>query len=165
MFRNSSSPAQAWRSACGQIPSLGSSLLPMHLPVLLCGFACGPLYGSLVGLIAPLLRFFLFGMPPLMPTGLAMAFELAAYGLFSGLLPRLLPRRNRHLYTALIATMVLGRIVWGIAAYLLNALLGTQFTWELFFAGAFVNAVPGILFQLIAIPPLFYALKKAGVAD
>ena len=51
----------------------------MHIPVLLCGFLAGPLWGLLVGAVAPFLRFVLFGMPPLMPMGVAMAFELATY--------------------------------------------------------------------------------------
>src|SRR5690625_4487680 len=70
----------------GQIPQIGSALGPMHIPVLLSGFFCGPWYGLIVGFIAPLLRFMLFGMPPIMPTGVAMAFELATYGLVTGLL-------------------------------------------------------------------------------
>ena len=74
----------------GQIPEVGSMLCPMHIPVLLAGFLCGPWWAMAVGAVAPLLRFFLFGMPPLFPTGLAMCFELAAYGLASGLLYRLL---------------------------------------------------------------------------
>ena len=149
----------------GQIPSIGSSLLPMHLPVLLCGFVCGPFYGLIVGFISPLLRFVLFGMPPLMPTGLAMAFELAAYGLFAGLLIKAFPRKNIHLYSSLLSAMLLGRIVWGIAAYIINHAIGNSFTWQLFFAGAFVNAVPGIIFQLLVIPPLLYALQKARVVE
>ena len=76
----------------GQIPQIGSALCPMHIPVLLAGFLCGPWWAAAVGAAAPLLRFALFGMPPLFPTGLAMCFELAAYGLASALLSRTLPR-------------------------------------------------------------------------
>ncbi len=64
----------------GQIPQIGAALAPMHIPVLLCGFVCGWPFGLVVGFVAPLLRFMLFGMPPIFPTGIAMAFELAAYG-------------------------------------------------------------------------------------
>ena len=78
----------------GQIPQVGSALCPMHIPVLLCGFFCGPWYALAVGLVAPLLRFALFGMPPLMPTGIAMCFELATYGFVSGLLYKLLPGKK-----------------------------------------------------------------------
>ena len=65
----------------GQIPQVGSMMLPMHIPVLLCGLICGWKYGLMVGFVLPPLRSVLFGMPPLFPTGAAMAFELAAYGL------------------------------------------------------------------------------------
>ena len=69
----------------GQIPQIGNMLLPMHLPVLLCGLICGWQYGGVVGFAAPLLRSALFGMPPMI-TAIAMAFELAAYGIIVGAL-------------------------------------------------------------------------------
>lgn len=147
----------------GQIPSIGNMLLPMHLPVLICGFLCGPVYGLAVGFIAPLLRNLIFGMPPVIPIGLAMAFELAAYGLLTGLLHQLLPKKTVHLYTSLVGAMLGGRVVWGIAAFLIHSALGNAFTWQMFAAGAFLNAVPGILIQLILIPPVILGLKKAGL--
>ena len=75
----------------GQIPQIGKALSPMHIPVLLCGFLCGWPYALAVGFIAPFLRFLLFHMPE-MPMGIAMAFELAAYGLLASLLYRALPK-------------------------------------------------------------------------
>ena len=82
----------------GQIPQIGAALSPMHIPVLLCGFVCGWPYGLVVGFVAPLLRFMLFGMPPIFPTGIAMAFELAAYGALTGILYRLLPKKTPYIY-------------------------------------------------------------------
>ena len=145
----------------GQIPTIGSRLLPMHIPVLLCGFACGGVPGLLVGLIVPIFRSLLFGMPPLFPTALAMAFELAAYGLTAGLLFRLLPKKTLSLYISLIASMVVGRAVWGVASWILYTMSGSAFTWKLFMAGAFINAVPGIIVQLILIPLIVIALQRA----
>ena len=69
----------------GQIPQIGGMLLPMHLPVFLCGLICGWQYGAVVGFVAPLMRMALFGMPPLV-AAVAMAFELAAYGGIAGFL-------------------------------------------------------------------------------
>ena len=57
----------------GQIPEVGSMLSPMHIPVLLAGFLCGPWWALLVGATAPILRFVLFGMPPLFPPALPCA--------------------------------------------------------------------------------------------
>ena len=102
----------------GQIPEIGSMLCPMHIPVLLCGFLCGPAWAAVVGAIAPLLRFVLFGMPPLFPTGAAMCVELATYGAVSGMLYRALPNKAVNVYVSLLGAMLAGRIVWGIVRVL-----------------------------------------------
>ena len=70
----------------GQIPQIGNMMLPMHIPVLLCGLICGWQYGAVLGFILPLVRYLVFGMPVLFPTGTAMAFELMTYGLVIGLI-------------------------------------------------------------------------------
>ena len=144
----------------GQIPQVGSALCPMHIPVLLCGFFCGPWYALAVGLVAPLLRFALFGMPPLMPTGIAMCFELATYGFVSGLLYKLLPGKKVFTYVTLIAAMLAGRIIWGIARVILAGLAQSEFAWTAFLSGAFVNSVPGIILHILLIPVLVITLKR-----
>ena len=148
-----------------QIPSLGSRLLPMHIPVLLCGFICGWPYGLMSGLVLPVFRCMLLGMPPMFPTAVAMAFELAAYGLMTGLLYKLLPKKNVSIYASLIISMVCGRIVWGIVSFFLYGLNETAFTWEIFMAGAFLNAIPGIVIQIIIIPVAVIALSKAKLIE
>ena len=145
----------------GQIPQIGAMLCPMHIPVLLCGFLCGPAYAAVVGLIAPLLRFALFGMPPIFPTGVAMCFELATYGFVAGVLYRRLPRRNASIYAALIAAMLAGRVVWGVVRALLSGVSGSPFTFAAFWAGGFANAVPGIIVHIVIIPVLVMALRRA----
>jgi predicted membrane protein len=148
----------------GQIPQIGNMLLPMHIPVLLCGLICGPQYGVTVGLILPLMRSMLFGMPPLYPVAIAMTFELAAYGLVVGLLYF----RSRwqciiSLYRSMITAMLAGRVVWGAAQIVLLGIGGNAFTWKMFMAGAFLNAVPGIIIQLILIPSVMVALNRSGL--
>lgn len=145
----------------GQIPEIGSMLCPMHIPVLLCGFTAGPLWAAAVGLIAPVLRFVLFGMPPLFPTGAAMCLELAVYGAVSGLLYARLPRRSSSLYISLIAAMLLGRIAWGAVRVLLSGVSGEAFTWAAFMAGAFTSAIPGIVLHIALIPVIVLALERA----
>lgn len=147
----------------GQIPGVGNMLCPMHLPVLLCGFLCGPLWALAVGAIAPVLRYALFSMPPLFPTGLAMCFELAAYGFSSGLMYRRLPRRVWSVYVSLIVSMLFGRLIWGAVRALISGAGGAAFTWQLFFAGAFTQALPGIALQLVLIPTLVLSLRRAGL--
>lgn len=137
----------------GQIPYIGSKLLPMHFPVLLCGMICGWKYGGLVGGILPLLRNMLFGMPPLFPTGMAMSFELAAYGITVGVLYQWLEQKNFRILLSVCGAMIAGRIVWGILMLSLLQIQGQgSFTFQLFITGAFIKALPGILLQLLIIP-------------
>lgn len=149
----------------GQIPQLGARLSPMHIPVLLCGFACGSPYGLIVGFVSPLLRSAIFGMPPLLPTAGAMSFELAAYGFTAGLLYRRLPKRAAYIYVALISAMILGRVVWGLASVPMYMLSGSAFSFSLFIAGGFVNALPGIVLHIALIPPVVMALSKAKLIE
>ena len=158
----------------GQIQQIGSMLLPMHIPVLFCGLICGWQYGAVVGFVLPLLRSVLFGMPPIFPTGVSMSFELAVYGAVIGLIMQQLSKRNttdsgknyvRNLYLALIGAMLAGRIVWGLVRFILARATMQPFTMEMFMAGAFLTAIPGIIVQLILIPGIMAALKRAGVLN
>ena len=145
----------------GQIPQIGSMLLPMHLPVFLCGLICGWKYGLFVGLVLPVLRSLIFGMPPMYPTAVAMAFELAAYGAVSGAVYHYEGYFCiRSLYRTLLIAMVSGRVVWGFAMIALMGAQGNAFTWAAFTSGAFLNAIPGICLQLVLIPALMLALHK-----
>ena len=158
----------------GQIQQIGSMLLPMHIPVLFCGLICGWQYGAVVGFVLPLLRYVLFGMPPIFPTGVSMSFELAVYGAVIGLIMQQLSKRNttdsgknyvRNLYLALIGAMLAGRIVWGLVRFILARATMQPFTMEMFMAGAFLTAIPGIIVQLILIPGIMAALKSDGVLN
>ena len=145
------------------LPQVGNMLLPMHIPVLLCGLICGWQYGGAVGFVLPLLRMSLFGMPPLL-TAVAMAFELAAYGTLSGFLYQ----HSRWkcivaLYRSLLLAMAGGRIVWGVVRVLLTGVAGEPFTWQLFLSGALLTAIPGIVLQLVLIPGVMVALDRTGM--
>ncbi len=146
----------------GQIPEVGAMLCPMHVPVLLGGFFCGWPWGMTVGLLAPLLRSVLFGMPPMFPTAICMSAELAAYGLVSGLLYAGLPRKKSAVYAALLTAMVAGRLVWGAARFLCTGLDASAFGFAAFWAGAVTSAIPGIAVQLVLIPILVLTLEKQG---
>lgn len=148
----------------GQIPQIGKMLLPMHLPVFFCGLICGGPWGLAAGFVTPLLRSLIFFQPQLFPTAVAMAFELSCYGFVSGFL------YNRSkwqciisLYRSLLAAMVCGRLVWGCVMTVLLGFSGSAFGFEAFIAGAFLNAVPGIVLQLVFIPAIMVALDKTGL--
>ena len=144
----------------GQIQQIGSMLCPMHIPVLLCGFFCSWQWGLAVGLIAPVLRSMLFGMPQMVPMAVCMSFELAAYGAVSGLMIKKLPERRSSVYIALISAMIAGRLIWGLARLLFAGLDVTKFTLSMFWAGAVTSAVPGIIVQLVIIPLLVIMLGR-----
>ena len=147
----------------GQIREIGQMLSPMHLPVLLCGLVCGWQYGGLVGLILPPLRSLLFGMPPIFPTATSMAVELAVYGVSIGLLYALFKKQNVWaVYLSLIPAMLLGRAAWGGTQVLLLGLQDTPFGWDAFLAGAFINAIPAIILQLVLIPAIMTMLHVTG---
>ena len=144
----------------GQIPQIGSMLCPMHIPVLLCGFFCGAPWGLVVGFVAPILRSFTLGMPPMFPTAFCMAFELATYGVIAGWLHNKLPNKKVNVYVSLLGAMVIGRLVWGVIMFCCMGFDASKFGLNAFLAGAVLNAVPGIIVQIVLIPVLVITLEK-----
>ncbi len=150
----------------GQIPEIGSMLCPMHIPVLLCGFICGWQWGLVVGFISPIFRSLLTGgFPPMFPTALCMAFELAAYGVIAGILYKILPRKKLYIYISLVISMLVGRVIWGVAMFICMGINGGSFTLTAFLAGAFTNAVPGIIVQIVFIPIIVMLLENTKILN
>lgn len=144
-----------------QIKEIGDTLLPMHIPVMLCGLLCGWQYGAVVGFILPFLRSFAFSMPPIYPNAVWMAFELLTYGLVIGLIYRLLNKKGKGaVYFSLIVAMLSGRVVWGIAKCLLLGIGTSGFTFKAFLIGGFVDSFLGIVLQLIIIPLILAVVIK-----
>ena len=123
------------------IPNGGKIMLPMHIPVLLCGMVCGAPYGAACGLLGPMLSSVLTGMPTaaLMP---AMMVECAAYGLTTGLMLRLVRTGKTYadLYLSLVAAMLVGRLVSGVTKALF--FMAGQYTMQAWIAASFVTALP-----------------------
>ena len=148
----------------GQIKEIGDTLLPMHLPVMLCGLICGYKYGFVVGLILPFARSLTFGMPPLYPNAIWMAVELATYGLVIGFIYNSREKHsNKHLFFSLICGMIAGRITWGIAKAILLGIGGKLFTIGAFITGGFIDSLPGIIVQLVLIPVIMTLIDSATI--
>ena len=148
----------------GQVPQIGKMLSPMHIPVLLCGFMCGWKWGLAVGLVAPVLRSALFGMPEMFPTAVAMTFELAVYGSMTGLLFRLFPKKAWTLYPALILSMAAGRLVYGAVQFILAGVAKTDFTWKAYLTGTIVKTIPGIVLHVAIVPPIVMLMNRIGLS-
>lgn len=146
-----------------QIDRIGDMLCPMHIPVIFCGFICGAPWGLVVGIVSPILRSLIMTMPVMFPTAIGMAFELGTYGLMAGILYNALPKKKPYIYASLIGSMVIGRIVWGIARIVMLGFDFDKFGWSAFWAGAVLNAIPGIVVQIILIPVIVMALEKTNV--
>lgn len=144
-------------------PAIAKVISPMHIPIFLCGFLCELPWAPIVGFLAPLLRSLTSGIPALYPNAVAMSFELAAYGLVTTALSRRLPGKPGYVYISLIGAMLAGRAVWGAASWILYGLSGSAFTLEMFLAGAFTSALPGIVFHIVIIPPIVLALRRAKI--
>lgn len=143
-----------------QTPQVGRVLCIMHLPVLLCGFFCGPVYAGIVGAAAPILRSVLFGTPKIFPDAPGMCVELMFYGLVSGLLYMMLPKKKPFIYVSLIGAMLTGRVAWGITRAIFLGVWNAKFSWQTFFMSGFVNAMPGIILQIVFVPILVMITEK-----
>lgn len=152
-------------SLTGQIREIGKMLCPMHIPILLCGFFCGPWYALAIGIMAPLLRSFMFSQPILFPNAVAMSFELAAYGMFAAFFYKILPKKKAYIYVALAGAMLAGRAVWGVVSALLYGMAGKEYGMTAFISGAFINALPGIIIQLVLVPIIVMALGRFTIKD
>lgn len=146
----------------GRVEFLGSTFLPMHLPVLLCGAVCGGIYGGICGALVPLICTMIFGMPVLYPTAIAMAFELSAYGLLIALFYRKL---NWNIYPSLLLAMLGGRVVNGLMNWLLLGLQGEAYSLSIFFTACFAQGLPGIILQIVLVPILVLILQKTGFIE
>lgn len=146
-----------------QIPQIDLMLLPMYIPVFLCGYLCGESNGLMIGVIAPIMRSVLFGAPPIGPYATAMSFELAIYGFLAGILHRLLPPKWLSIYIVIAVAMFAGRLCWGtLFVFLVNP--GLNFTtWAVVMTGVFPFAIISIVIQMVLIPLVIVALKRAKI--
>ena len=145
----------------------GKMLLPMHLGVMVAAFFLPPLYALAVGAVTPILSWLITGMPAMAPLPIAavMAFELAGYALVISLLRKVVYKRRKSFfspYIALIPAMVAGRIIAGLALYVLMTLFAIKGPSPyVYVTGVVVAGLVGIAVQLVIIPLLYRALVNA----
>lgn len=147
----------------GQIPVIGQMLLPMHIPVFLCGLICGWRYGLFIGFILPLARSLIFSVPVMYPTAMAVAVEMAVYGVIVGALYGVAKKKTvKTVYISMLTAMAVGRAARLAAEVALLSFGGKAFAWQAFATTVLLNAIPGIALQLILIPAIMMILDKTG---
>lgn len=140
---------------------LGSSLSPMHIPVLLCGLICGGGAGFLCGLIGPVISSLLSGMPPMLML-IRMVPELCVYGLVGGLMMRIRTGKTvSDVYLSLGIAMIAGRIAGGIASAIFYTVTSGVYSIGLWLTAYFAESIPGIAAHLVLVPLLYLTLEKA----
>ncbi len=142
-------------------PGAGALFLPMHIPVFLAGLLAGPVVGFTAGIITPGLSSLLTGMPPPIPVAVMMTFELGVFGVLSGFMYF---RQRASLWLSLLIAMFGGRLIYGVLAYVALPLIGFDSVplWAPLTVGL-IRSWPGILIQLILIPPIVYAAQQIPV--
>lgn len=89
-----------------------------------------------------------------------MAVELAVYGAVAGIMHRLMPQKKQYIYCSLLCAMTAGRLVWGATMFVCMGLNGGSFGLSAFIAGAFTNALPGIIAQIILVPAIVMLVES-----
>lgn len=146
------------------IPQGGVLFSPMHLPVLLCGIVTSWPFGLICGIAGPLLSSLFTGMPgaPMLPQ---MMVELGSYGFMAGLMMRIAGRSGKlsGVVLSLVAAMLFGRITAGLARAFIFA--RGSYSFPAWISSYFVSCLPAIIMQLVLIPLIYIALRKAGFVD
>ena len=134
---------------------LGQILLPMYIPVFVIGFYRGPVSGILTGLLAPLVSFWMTGMPAMniLPY---MMIELIAIGALAGLLAK---SKGAALWRVLLVQV--GAKAVRLLAFAGNLYFATEgaLTASMVF-GDVVRSIPGILLQLVVVTVLLKMKEK-----
>lgn len=143
------------------VANTGNVFLPMHIPVILCGYFVGAGYGALVGAICPLLSFLFTGMPNAARLPF-MIVELMAYGAAAGVFYYILAKLNKTLriYLTLIITMICGRVAYFVGLVVAVYILGMKELSVMAVISAIVLGLPGIVIQIVLIPVIIFAIDK-----
>lgn len=133
--------------------SAGATLLPMHIAVLIAALTFGVLSASIVAGSSVIFSYLLTGMPAL--TRLPyMLIELIIYAILLSLL-----NKKFNSYVSLIATIILGRIIYAGILFMAINVLGLP-TYGISVIESIKTGLPGIIIQLICVPFIAKFIKK-----
>lgn len=99
----------------------------------------------------------------MVPMAVTMAFELATYALVIGLIYKRPAKSYFSILIALIPAMVIGRIVYALVFFIVMSLTAGTFNLSVVITGLTVEGLPGVIVQLLIVPPIVFAVEKAGL--
>src|SRR4030042_253892 len=135
---------------------LGSTFLPMFLPVIVGSMLLTWRFALMLGIISPVSSWLLTGMPPIVPPILpVMVVELTIISIIVSLLKVHL---KQSVWIALIAAIVADRVVLYILVSVIAPIFGIDS--PLFTTAIVLSGLPGIALQLITIPLLMKLIKE-----
>ncbi|MCA9732508.1 MAG: ECF transporter S component [Deferribacteres bacterium] len=137
---------------------LGSTFLPMFLPIMLAGIFLTWKYAVTVAILAPIISYLMTGMPPIVPPVLPIM--LVELGLIALSLSLLYVHYDFTIWLALPVAIAIDRFVLWLAVVAIAPLLG--FDHPLFSIGLVMSGIPGILMQLIVIPLILNIMRKTA---
>ena len=136
----------------------GATYLPMHIAVLIAAIAFGVTSASIVAGSSSVFSYLLTGMPTVQRLPY-MLIELVIYAVLLGLL-----NKKFNSYISLVATIILGRILYAGVMFASVNILGIQAygisVWESVKMG-----IPGIVLQLICVPFIASRIKEGMHLD
>lgn len=125
--------------------SAGSTFLPMHIAVLIAALTFGTLSATIVAGSSVVFSYLLTGMPALARLPY-MLIELVIYAILLSLF-----NKKFNSYVSLIATIILGRILYSGVLFVAIDLLGLS-TYGISVIESIRTGIPGIIIQLICVP-------------
>jgi niacin transporter len=139
-------------------------ILPMHFPVFLAGMLLSPALAAAVGALTPALSSGFTGMPT-PDQAMRMIPELMTYAAVTSMILRLFPvwpqmperiGRIASLVMAMLVAMISGRLVYVLMYAWTMGLQSAHYYLMLLV----VPALPGIIAQLILVPPLAHRIQQ-----
>jgi hypothetical protein len=135
---------------------LGSTFLPMFLPVVMASTLMPPPFAVSVAVITPLVSYLFTGMPPIYPPILLLVIlELL---LISFLTSYLYFLKRKSIYLTLVIVMTADRLVLYLFVMLFAGYLG--FPPNFYSAVAVLHGIPGIILIFVVVPLSLQFLKK-----
>lgn len=138
--------------------SAGAIFLPMHIAVLIAALIFGGISGSIVAGSSIVFSYLLTGMPSAdrLPY---MLIELVIYAILLSLF-----NKKFNSYISLIATIVLGRILYAAVLFVAINVLGLP-TYGISVIDSIITGLPGIAIQLLCVPFIAKLIKKGIKLD